>query len=72
MITKADPGQGWNYERNPYWEKANGKAMPDLPDGHMDKINITIIRNPSTQVNDVEQGKFDWMQTQPPPDRYPR
>jgi peptide/nickel transport system substrate-binding protein len=71
VVTKADPGKGWSYERNPYWEKANGKAMPDLPDGHMDKINITIIRNPSTQVNDVEQGKFDWMQTQPPPDRYP-
>ncbi len=45
--------------------------MPDLPSGHMDKINITIIRNASTQVNDIEQGKFDWMQAQPPPDRYP-
>lgn len=71
MITKSDPGQGWSYERNPYWAKANSKAMPDLPSGHMDKINITIIRNPSTQVNDTEQGKIDWMQTQPPPDRYP-
>jgi peptide/nickel transport system substrate-binding protein len=70
-ITKSDPGQGWSYERNPYWAKANSKAMPDYPSGHMDKINITIIRNPSTQVNDIEQGKFDWMQTQPPPDRYP-
>ena len=71
MITKVDPSKGWNYERNPYWAKANSKAMPEYPSGHMDKINITIIRNPSTQVNDVEQGKFDWMQTQPPPDRYP-
>jgi peptide/nickel transport system substrate-binding protein len=71
MITKSDPGQGWSYERNPYWAKANSKAMPDYPSGNMDKINITIIRNPSTQVNDIEQGKFDWMQTQPPPDRYP-
>jgi peptide/nickel transport system substrate-binding protein len=71
MITEADPGKGWSYERNPYWEKANSKAMPDLPSGHMDKINITIVRNPSTQVNETEQGKFDWMQTQPPPDRYP-
>ena len=71
MITKSDPGQGWSYERNPYWAKANSKAMPEYPSGHMDKINVTIIRNPSTQVNDIEQGKFDWMQTQPPPDRYP-
>ena len=71
VITKSDPGKGWSYERNPYWAKANSEAMPDLPSGHMDKINITIIRNASTQVNDIEQGKFDWMQTQPPPDRYP-
>jgi peptide/nickel transport system substrate-binding protein len=71
VITKADRSKGWTYERNPYWEKANSKAMPDLPSGHMDKINITIIRNPSTQVNETEQGKFDWMQSQPPPDRYP-
>jgi len=71
VITKSDPGKGWSYERNPYWEKANSKAMPDLPSGHMDKIEITIIRNPSTQVNNIEQGRYDWMQTQPPPDRYP-
>jgi peptide/nickel transport system substrate-binding protein len=71
MITKSDPGKGWSYERNPYWEKANAEAMPDLPGGHMDKIDITLVRNSSTQVNDVEQGRFDWMQNQPPPDRYP-
>jgi peptide/nickel transport system substrate-binding protein len=71
VITKSDPGKGWSYERNPYWAKANSKAMPDLPSGHMDKIDVTVIDNASTQVNDVEQGKFDWMQSQPPPDRYP-
>jgi peptide/nickel transport system substrate-binding protein len=71
VITKSNPGQGWSYERNPYWAKANSKAMPDLPSGHMDKIDVTVISNASTQVNDVEQGKFDWMQSQPPPDRYP-
>jgi peptide/nickel transport system substrate-binding protein len=71
VITKSDPGKGWSYERNPYWEKANSEAMPDLPSGHMDKIEITVVRNASTQVNDIEQGRFDWMQSQPPPDRYP-
>jgi peptide/nickel transport system substrate-binding protein len=70
VITKVDPNKGWDYERNPYWAKANSKAMPEYPSGHMDKINVSIIRNPSTQVNGVEQGKFDWMQTEPPPDRY--
>lgn len=71
VITKSEPGKGWSYERNPYWKKANAEAMPHLPGGHMDKIDITIVRNSSTQVNDVEQGKFDWMQNPPPPDRYP-
>jgi peptide/nickel transport system substrate-binding protein len=71
MITKSNPGKGWSYERNPEWAKANSKAMPDYPSGHMDKINITLVRNPSTQVNNIEQGKTDWMQTAPPPDRYP-
>jgi peptide/nickel transport system substrate-binding protein len=70
VITKVDPNKGWDYERNPYWAKTNSKAMPEYPSGHMDKINVSIIRNPSTQVNGVEQGKFDWMQTEPPPDRY--
>lgn len=70
VITKSDPGKGWSYERNPQWAKTNSEAMPDLPSGHMDKIDITIIRNASTQVNDLEQGKIEWMQTQVPPDRY--
>jgi peptide/nickel transport system substrate-binding protein len=70
VITKSQPGRGWEYERNPYWAKANSKAMPDLPSGHVDKVDITVVRNPQTQVNDIEQGKFDWMQNPPPADRY--
>jgi peptide/nickel transport system substrate-binding protein len=71
MITKSDPGRGWSYERNPYWAKANAKAMPELPGGHVNKIDVTVVSDASTQVNDIEQGKFDWMQSVPPPDRYP-
>lgn len=69
-IAKSQPGKGWEYERNPQWLENNAKLMPDLPSGHVDKIDVTVIRNPSTQVNDVEQGKFDWMQNPPPADRY--
>ena len=29
--------------------------MPDLPDGHVDKIEIEVVRNDATQVNDIEQ-----------------
>jgi peptide/nickel transport system substrate-binding protein len=69
-IINSEPGRGWEYERNPYWAKANSKAMPEYPSGQIDGAKITIIRNPQTQVNDIEQGKFDWMQNPPPSDRY--
>ena len=70
VITKSKPGQGWEYERNPYWAKANSKAMPEYPSGHVDKAKMTVVRNPETQVNDIEQGKYDWMQNPPPASRY--
>jgi peptide/nickel transport system substrate-binding protein len=70
MITNSRPGKGWEYERNPYWEKANGKAMPDLPAGVVDGAKITVVRNEQSQVDDVEQGKYDWMQNPPPSSRY--
>jgi peptide/nickel transport system substrate-binding protein len=70
MITKSQPGKGWEYERNPYWAKANGKAMPDLPEGVVDDAKMTVIRNPQSQVNDIEQGTYDWMQNPPPSSRY--
>jgi peptide/nickel transport system substrate-binding protein len=69
-IINSQPGRGWEYERNPYWAKANSKAMPEYPTGHLDGAKITIVRNPQTQVNDIEQGKYDWMQNPPPADRY--
>jgi peptide/nickel transport system substrate-binding protein len=70
MITKSQPGRGWEYERNPYWEKANSKAMPELASGNIDGAKVTVVRNPQTQVNDIEQGKFDYMENPPPADRY--
>lgn len=70
MITKSQPGKGWEYKRNPYWEKANGEAMPDLPAGVVDGAKITVIRNEQTQVDDVENGTVDWMQNPPPSSRY--
>ena len=57
MITKLEPGRGWAYERNPYWAKDNGKQMPEIPAGHVDKIEIEVVRNQSTQVNDSRIGQ---------------
>jgi peptide/nickel transport system substrate-binding protein len=70
MITKSQPGRGWEYERNPYWANDNAKAMPEYPSGHVDNAKVTVIRNKQTQINDIEQGKYDWMQNPVPPDNY--
>jgi peptide/nickel transport system substrate-binding protein len=69
MITKSQPGRGWEYERNPYWAKDNGKQI-ELPGGHVDKIEIEVLRNQSTQINEVEAGNLNWIFDPPPTDRY--
>jgi peptide/nickel transport system substrate-binding protein len=70
MITDVRPGRSWEYARNPAWASADGEAMPQLPDGHVDKIVFKVQSNPTTQVNEVEQGKVDWMKNPPPADLY--
>lgn len=70
MITKSQPGKEWEYERNPYWAKDNGPQMTDLPEGVIDSAKMTVIRNPQSQVDDIEQGTYDWMQNPPPSSRY--
>jgi peptide/nickel transport system substrate-binding protein len=69
VIVKSEPS-GWSYERNPQWAKTNGKLMPDLPDGHVDKIEISVVSNKATSVNEVERGKSEWMQSTVPADLY--
>jgi peptide/nickel transport system substrate-binding protein len=65
-IVDSQPGRGWKYKRNPQWLKNNAKLMPQLPSGHVDEIDVTVIRNPATQVADIEQGRYDWMENPPP------
>ncbi|HET8640276.1 MAG TPA: ABC transporter substrate-binding protein [Solirubrobacterales bacterium] len=69
-IADVKPGKGWSYHRNPAWAKSNGEAIAALPAGSMDAIDVTIVRNATTQVNDIEDGRFQWMQNAPPADRY--
>jgi peptide/nickel transport system substrate-binding protein len=68
-IVSSDPGKGWSYARNPQWEKNNADLMPDLPSGHVDRIEVAVTRNQATQVNDVIQGKTNWMFDPLPADR---
>lgn len=70
-ITAVHPGHSWSYERNPAWAGGNAEAMPGLPSGHVDAIEMRIVPNASTEVNEVEQGKVDWMRGPPPADRLP-
>ena len=69
-ITDVRAGRSWEYARNPVWAQANAKALPQLPGGHVDKIKFKVQPNSSAQVNEVEQGKVDWMKNPPPADRY--
>lgn len=69
-IVKSEPGRGWSYDRNPQWEKANAEQISSVPSGHVDKIDIKVVSNPTTQVNEVERGSSDWMQTTIPTDLY--
>jgi peptide/nickel transport system substrate-binding protein len=70
MIVNSEPGRGWSYARNPEWAKSNAKLVPEVPSGHVDKIDVKVVRNPSTQVNEVERGKSDWMQSTIPANLY--
>ncbi len=68
-IVNSEPGRGWSYERNPYWAKNNGSKIDAVGDGHFDKIEISVVRNDATQVNEIENDKTMWMQTLVPADQ---
>jgi peptide/nickel transport system substrate-binding protein len=69
-IVAAKAGRSWQYRRNPAWAESNGRLMPQIPDGGFDRIDVQVIANPETAVNEVQRGRIDWMQEPPPPDRY--
>jgi peptide/nickel transport system substrate-binding protein len=70
-IVSVQQGRGWRYRPNPVWAAHNGPAVPQVPAGHVAAIEVKILRNPSTQVNQIIQGSSDWMQNPPSADRLP-
>ncbi|HEX8753003.1 MAG TPA: ABC transporter substrate-binding protein [Solirubrobacterales bacterium] len=70
-IVESQPGRGWRYVRNPAWSRYNAAHLPQIPGGNVAAIDVSVVRNASTEVSDVERGEFDWMQNPPPPDRLP-
>jgi peptide/nickel transport system substrate-binding protein len=69
-IVASTPGRSWEYRRNPEWAKTNGRLMPRIPAGHFDAIDVNVIANSETAVNEVQRGRIDWMEEQPPSDRF--
>jgi peptide/nickel transport system substrate-binding protein len=70
VITHSRPGIGWSYARNPVWASHNGPLVRQVPAGHFDRIDISVIRNPLAEVRDVLSGKIDWMQNPVPAARF--
>lgn len=70
VITSSKPGIGWTYERNPAWRSNNERLLPQLPSGHVDRIEVKVVRNPEVQVDGVLSGRFDWMENPPPGNRF--
>ncbi|MBS1675987.1 MAG: ABC transporter substrate-binding protein [Actinobacteria bacterium] len=68
-IVASRPGRSWEYRRNPEWAGTDGPRLPQIPSGHFDAIQMKVIANPETAVNEVEAGRLDWMQEPPPADR---
>jgi len=69
-ITSSQPGVGWTYEQNPEWE-GNARLLPQVPGGNVDRIEVTVTRNPFAQVRALEKGQIDWIQNPPPPSLLP-
>lgn len=68
-ISKVEKGRSWSYERNPHWAKDNGPQVSEVPAGNFNKIEISVVRNGATQVNEIESNKTMWMQTLVPSDQ---
>jgi peptide/nickel transport system substrate-binding protein len=61
--------RGWTYARNPEWQDGNGKLMPQIPGGHVDRIDISVVRNQQAQVKGLKSGRLDWLFDPPPANR---
>jgi peptide/nickel transport system substrate-binding protein len=68
MITNVKPGRSYTLERNPNFQTVLD-AGADIPDAHVDTINVEEVKSNSTQVTDIEQNKTDFMVDPPIADR---
>jgi peptide/nickel transport system substrate-binding protein len=64
MVSAYTPSQEVVLTRNPSF-----RPWPGTPDGHLDKIKITVGVTPEQAVNETADGQLDWYFLNPPPDR---
>jgi peptide/nickel transport system substrate-binding protein len=60
VITSSIPHRSVRLERNP------GFAVPDLPAGNVDEIDVKVVHNQQEQIQDVIQNKVDYVVDPPP------
>jgi peptide/nickel transport system substrate-binding protein len=66
MITDIVPNKSFSVVKNPKFAALN---IPDIPTGHLDRINVTIQSNPQTAAQEVlnnQADNFDAGDTLPP------
>lgn len=61
--------EGWTFRRNPAWEAGNGALLPQLPGGHVERIEVRTMRGVAA-LRATLSGEVDWMAGLPPADRY--
>jgi peptide/nickel transport system substrate-binding protein len=69
-IVDTEVGRGWRYVRNPQWAMHDADLVTEVPSGHVDAIDVKVIRNHDTRIHEVENGEVDWTQSSPPADLY--
>jgi peptide/nickel transport system substrate-binding protein len=66
MITNIVPNKSWSMVKNPKFAALN---IPNIPTGHLDRINVTIQSNTQTEAQQVlnnQADNFDAGDTLPP------
>ncbi len=71
MIQNVDSPRTAEMVRNPQFKTVQDAGVSEVPEGHVDKINIAQNKSNSAQVTGVEQNNIDFMVDPPIADRLP-
>jgi len=66
QITESVPNRGFTLEKVPGFADF---GIEEVPTGHLDKIEITIVKNQQRQTDDILNNEVDYLIDPPPADR---